>query len=257
MDLTGGTGDSISSTGLFTAAGPAGRYVTVSATDANEDQGFDPDRHWFRCRPGWQPCGGREHGGYGASLSWSSPAYGTPISYTITTSPATAATTVDGNATSAEISGLNPNTRYLVTVMAVDGHGDQSAPVSASVRSTGSTAFTHIDAGYDSACGLRASGTIVCWGGNSYGESIPPASAFTQVSAGYYFACGIRATGGAAVCWGDNAYGVTSAPPGSFTQVSAGGDIACGVQAHGAAVCWGSGRSTPPSRLFQTGQHGE
>jgi alpha-tubulin suppressor-like RCC1 family protein len=34
--------------------------------------------------------------------------------------------------------------------------------------------FVSIDAGYESACGVKTDGTLACWGDNSEGELSPP-----------------------------------------------------------------------------------
>ena len=51
------------------------------------------------------------------------------------------------------------------------------------------------------ACGLRADGTIVCWGSNNHGQTDAPDGFFSAVSAGNYFSCGLR-TDGTITCWG-------------------------------------------------------
>jgi hypothetical protein len=100
--------------------------------------------------------------------------------------------------------------------------------------------FTQVSAGGAHTCGLKADGTVACWGENYYGEA--PASMagpFTQVSGGYLHTCGVKADGTVA-CWGDNGDGQAPASvAGPFTQVSAGSYHTCGVKADGTVACWG------------------
>ncbi len=122
--------------------------------------------------------------------------------------------------------------------------------------------FSQISAGSDFVCGLRTGGSMTCWGGNRYGQAMPPAGTFTQVSAGWNSsssevtensACGLRANG-SLVCWGGNYFG--DPPSGRFIQVSTGAGNICGVRAGGRVVCWGrstdgSGWKVPSGRFTQ------
>ena len=87
-------------------------------------------------------------------------------------------------------------------------------------------------------CGLRTSGAIECWGGNTLGQSDAPGGSFSAVSAGWAHTCGLRPNG-AIECWGWNGEGQTDAPGDAFSAVSAGGLHTCGLRASGAVVCWG------------------
>ena len=62
-----------------------------------------------------------------------------------------------------------------------------------------------LSAGGYHTCGLRANGTLVCWGDNNYGQSSPPAGTFIHVSTGTFHSCGLRASG-IWICWGDDYY---------------------------------------------------
>ena len=101
-----------------------------------------------------------------------------------------------------------------------------------------------ISAGMYHTCGLKADGSVACWGLNDSGQATPPAhdpGDYLQVSAGRWHTCGLRADGSVA-CWGDNGYG--QAPPsvgaaGDYLQVSAGLRHSCGLKADGSVACWG------------------
>lgn len=98
-------------------------------------------------------------------------------------------------------------------------------------------------------CGLRADGSIVCWGGDyaDYREHPPPDGTFTQVAAGEWFNCALR-DDGEVLCWGAGGYWDTPAafdpaptpPPGPFLELDVGEEAACGVRPSGAIECWGT-----------------
>ena len=66
----------------------------------------------------------------------------------------------------------------------------------------GGSGFTQISSGANHACGLRANGSIACWGSNVFGQATPPATGvFTSISSGDAHTCALR-NDGAVVCWG-------------------------------------------------------
>jgi alpha-tubulin suppressor-like RCC1 family protein len=76
-----------------------------------------------------------------------------------------------------------------------------------------------IDAGGWHSLALRADGSIVAWGDNSYGQcNVPSENDFIAVSAGYFCSLALRANG-SIVAWGD----ITGIPTGNtFTDIDAG-----------------------------------
>lgn len=131
---------------------------------------------------------------------------------------------------------------------------------------TGAADFTQVSAGADVSCGLRAAGTVLCWGADGEGANgnnaaflnnavpvtVSGLTGATHLSVGRGHACAVR-TGNTVRCWGANANGQigmnTTTNSGvslqipSFTAslVVAGGDTSCGVQIDGSLRCWGSG----------------
>ncbi|HZT97905.1 MAG TPA: RCC1 domain-containing protein [Chloroflexota bacterium] len=103
--------------------------------------------------------------------------------------------------------------------------------------------FSRVSAGGVGLCGLRANGSLKCWG---TGVEAPP-DRFKQVSLGNGFACGVL-TSRRATCWGRDNHG-QSRPPQDlrFRHVSAGIDDACGATISEKVVCWGD-RSNPGTR---------
>ena len=115
-----------------------------------------------------------------------------------------------------------------------------------------SPSFASVSAGAWHNCGVMTGGSVVCWGGNLYGQASPPDGSFASVSAGAWHNCGVK-TGGSVVCWGRNHYGQAKPPDGSFASVDAGALHTCGVSSDGTAVCWGNnevGEVTPPGASF-------
>ena len=109
-----------------------------------------------------------------------------------------------------------------------------------------------VSAGTWHGCGVKADGSVLCWGSDDDGESTPPDDSFTSVSAGGSHTCGVK-IGGSVLCWGSDDDGESTPPDDSFASVSAGGDHTCGVKTDGSVACWGGnddGQSTPPSGPF-------
>ena len=87
--------------------------------------------------------------------------------------------------------------------------------------------FSCISAGWEHTCGLKADGSIACWGDDYKGEATPPGDRFASVSAGWSHSCGVRDDGTVA-CWGDNEDGQATSPEGRHISVSAGLSQTCG-----------------------------
>jgi hypothetical protein len=96
-------------------------------------------------------------------------------------------------------------------------------------------------------CGLKADGTLGCWGSNLAGEASPPAGTFSAVDVGKpvtlldtgrSFSCGLRSDQSLA-CWGDNTSGQATPPTGAFTSLSVGSRGGCAVRTDRSLACWG------------------
>ena len=132
---------------------------------------------------------------------------------------------------------------------------------------SGLSGATAITAGEYHVCALLASGTVECWGDNTYGElgngttsSVPSSTpvavgglsgATAITAAGGYHTCALLA-GGTVECWGYNADGElgngtitdsgTPVPVSGLsgaTAIAAGADHTCALLAGGAVECWG------------------
>ena len=142
----------------------------------------------------------------------------------------------------------------------------------ASPAQSSSIPFVQVSAGPFHTCGLRADGTIACWGAHGDEERLtestglldsPPGS-FSQIDAGHHHSCAIRQDG-AVKCWGSMSIEDDDMPPeekammeamwappeGWFISVSAGFLFSCGVRDDNTAECWGLAASfsdalTPP-----------
>jgi alpha-tubulin suppressor-like RCC1 family protein len=112
----------------------------------------------------------------------------------------------------------------------------------------------------NTACGIKADGTVVCWGSNTLEVnnnncscypncSTTPEGVFTQISVGNTSACAIKSDA-TIICWRTAPRAFPPPPAGSFTQVSVGGSTACGIQAADATVvCWGGSYGSGSSPL--------
>ena len=111
----------------------------------------------------------------------------------------------------------------------------------------GDNNFLSVSAGARHTCGLRADGTVECWGynkdsfGNYGGQSTPPRGQFLSVSAGGFHSCGVKVDG-TVECWGFNSSGQSTPPGGEFLSVSAGSRHSCGVRSDGTVECWGENK---------------
>ncbi len=140
----------------------------------------------------------------------------------------------------------------------------------------GGHSFVSLTAGRYHFCGLTASHSVFCWGGDTGGALSPVEAALTTcaepnepvrlcaqepvalpqftgwygVFAGDYTSCVLDGAGGAS-CWGNNEYGQAGngGGPGQvdrpvagglrFTLIAPGTDHSCGVAADSLAWCWG------------------
>ena len=67
--------------------------------------------------------------------------------------------------------------------------------------------FVSMVGGLTHSCGLRANGSVLCWGGNEYLQAAPPPNIrLTSLSSSYNHTCGLQANG-IAVCWGAEGQG--------------------------------------------------
>ena len=128
----------------------------------------------------------------------------------------------------------------LTLTTPVPADGEPVAPTD-SETDTPTQEFVSVAVGDDElACGLRAGGSVRCWGRELAGFS--PRGQFSTLSAGARQVCGVRVEG-TIECWGHGAV-AASPPPGRFIGVGAGEEAVCGIHADRRLECWGSDGET-------------
>ncbi len=148
--------------------------------------------------------------------------------FTVTGGTAHTCTVVAGN-------GKPPPNTLLDDVVECfgDNFSSQSAPV-------GAGTFDELTAGAFHTCGIKTTGELACWGGNSSGQvsETPAGNDYIQIDAGFEHTCAVRSDH-SVVCWGDDTFGQSNAPAGLFVQVAAGNVHSCGLHTNGTIECWG------------------
>ncbi len=99
--------------------------------------------------------------------------------------------------------------------------------------------FARVFSGYQHGCAMNESGSVVCWGRDTAGETRPPQGAFTTLALGEKVSCGLRPDG-SIECWGGTP---TRAPRHSFTAVAVTGHMdrrntVCGLRVDKTLMCW-------------------
>ncbi|NOS69808.1 MAG: DUF5011 domain-containing protein, partial [Verrucomicrobia bacterium] len=107
-----------------------------------------------------------------------------------------------------------------------------------------------IAAGYQHNLGLKANGTVIGWGANTYGQIIIPASATNveAISAGGSHSLALKADG-TIIGWGGNTYGQTTVPASAtnVVAIAAGGSHSLALKADATVLGWGSGQTNTPA----------
>ncbi len=138
----------------------------------------------------------------------------------------------------------------------------------------GSVPWRQVAAGYHHGCGIRADGSLWCWGTNDYGElgdgtredrpspiQVGGGTDWTVVRAHTLYTCGIEAPG-SLWCWGDNRGGTlgdgtrvqrlvpTRVGTGEdWLDVAPGVTETCALRQDHTLWCWGASRLLAPGQL--------
>jgi hypothetical protein len=97
--------------------------------------------------------------------------------------------------------------------------------------------FLDITTGYGFSCAIDMTGRVTCWGGDYFGSTLPPEASFSYIDSSGTTPCGIRADG-SLVCWGLGTDDVPESTE-SYSVISV-GSAKCGVTTTGELACWGS-----------------
>jgi alpha-tubulin suppressor-like RCC1 family protein len=205
--------------------------------------------------------GGSGRLGYGGTLNQAS-----PVSVTLGGGVTASAVTV-GNAHSCALIDAGGAVCWGFNSSGQLGNGtttQSTTPIA--VTMPDGVSFVQLEAGSSHTCGLSSTGSIYCWGSNSFGQlgvnslsssTIPTLAVqpegvvFAFISTGMSHTCAV-ATNGDAYCWGLNQNGqlgdgsstnqlVPTRVSGtaSFTRIAAGDSHSCATTATGTAFCWG------------------
>lgn len=89
------------------------------------------------------------------------------------------------------------------------------------------------------ACGLRADGTVRCWGREAEGELAAPPGQYIEQCAGPYHWCGLTADGRVR-CLGEDLYGETEVPEGPvYGALACNLESTCVAEVGGGVACYG------------------
>ena len=265
MMLTSATGGD---EGAGMAGGMAAFFLTLSCLDEDEWAAADPalgvapgDRETLQCV--MEALGGPE--GVAAALQ---PAGGGPPAAFFEAAMGCGMPNAGGEPTAAPMPTPSQETSKA-TPLPAPGSQTGAAP---EIRPAGdpNSPFVQVSVGLFHSCGLRADGSIVCWGVSGEDErrveatgliDSPPGT-FSQISAGDLHSCALRRDG-TVECWGGMPVeddmppeakammeAMLAPPEGRFISVSAGFQFSCGVRTDNTAECWGlavvAGAPTPP-----------
>jgi PKD repeat protein len=96
--------------------------------------------------------------------------------------------------------------------------------------------------GFQHSLALKADGTVLAWGNNSYGQATVPSglSNVIAIAAGGDHSLALK-NDGTVTAWGWNSYGQTNVPPGlsNVIAIAAGGDHSLALKNDGTVTAWG------------------
>lgn len=102
--------------------------------------------------------------------------------------------------------------------------------------------FTQVSAGRSHSCGLLESGSIYCWGTLTLPSDLDE-EIFNSVSCGMTSTCAIKSTDNTVVCWGGNEWGQSIVPPEiageAVSQVASATGHTCVLKTDETVFCWG------------------
>ncbi len=191
----------------------------------------------------------------------------TGVTATCTSSDGGTTRAVAGAASPLTITGLTGGKTYACSVTATNAAGTSTASsVSSAITAAG--VAQKVVAGKSHTCALRATGTVMCWGSDTYGQlgygsiaadgsrlspvAVNGLTDVIDIAVGNSHTCALL-SGGTVKCWGFNVSGqlgngtnVNSAEPvlvddlSGVVQIDAGADHTCAIKSDTSVKCWGS-----------------
>jgi alpha-tubulin suppressor-like RCC1 family protein len=109
--------------------------------------------------------------------------------------------------------------------------------------------FSALSAGLNHACAISATGVLICWGDDTFGQSTPPSGGlFSALSVGERHSCALGQDG-KLVCWGEVEGGRSEAPYGVFTSLASYANHNCALRSGPMLTCWGVNESGEAPRI--------
>ncbi len=108
--------------------------------------------------------------------------------------------------------------------------------------------FSAVTAGGNHSCAIdTADDSVRCWGFNTFGQARNQTDAYVDIAGGEFHTCGVKADG-TLKCWGQGLGGVLQVPKDTlYSTVSASTGASCAQDIDGGLWCWGAMQRRPLS----------
>jgi hypothetical protein len=119
----------------------------------------------------------------------------------------------------------------------VPSGGYNCEPLNSKIIPPAGIEYLQIAIGFDQACGLKADGSVECWGDPVVSNT--PSGTFVQIDSSAGVFCGLRSEG-TGECWPDESPFHVFPANERFRQIAAGRTRVCGITLDSRVLCWGA-----------------